>query len=269
MNKTTTFLAFALAALTLLPSMADAAGWQYPKAIAANDAAPVTAAPAAVIATTPFFNVTSEDVGRAVAEQIKSQGIETKTVRARLNPGTPLVLYSADHALRVNVQALQIDPATHRWQGQAVIVSGGRTETIKPVAGTYETIIQVPVLTRQLGTSDVIEASDLGSIDMPERQLHKDTVTDASSIIGKSPRRGISPDRPIRTAEIMEPVVIKKGQPVDMTFTTPYVHIRAQGEALEDGSVGALIRVKNNKSEKAVSARVVSAGHVETNTEAM
>jgi flagella basal body P-ring formation protein FlgA len=129
-------------------------------------------------------------------------------------------------------------------------------------------MISVPTVTRQLQRGDVIEASDLSTKRLPERVLRKDTVTEASMLIGQSPQRVISPDRPIRTSEIASPRLIKKGDAVEMTYTTPYMSIRTQGQALEDGSAGSLIRVKNAKSERAVSARVVGAGHVELNSEA-
>ncbi|MEJ0010239.1 MAG: flagellar basal body P-ring formation chaperone FlgA [Alphaproteobacteria bacterium] len=186
-------------------------------------------------------------------------------MKATLLPGSPSTLYSADHALSVSIQALQIDKDAHRWQGQAYIVSGGKTEAVKPVAGYYEAMLSVPVLIRQVGSTDVIAQGDIEMKSMPERQIRKDTVTDEAQLIGKSPRRTISAERPIRAEEIAMPLVVKKGQTVELTYTTPYVHIRTEAEALEDGAVGATIRVKNTKSGKAVSSRVVDTGHVEAN----
>lgn len=123
----------------------------------------------------------------------------------------------------------------------------------------------MPVLTRQLRTGDIIEASDLTSKTIAARQLRKDTITETRFLIGQSPVRAISPGRPMRSGEVTQPTVVKKGDLVQMNYTTPYMSIRTTGEALENGANGALIRVKNSKTEKAISARVVSAGTVEVN----
>lgn len=137
---------------------------------------------------------------------------------------------------------------------------------MKPVSGNYTPLVDVPVLTRQLGKNDVIEAKDLSSKAVPERFMRKDTVTDAKQLIGQSPRTIISADRPIRQGEVSSPILIKKGESVQLTYTNPYMSLKATGIALQDGAQGDMIRVKNDKSEKAVSGRVAASGRVEVNT---
>lgn len=260
MTKTTHILLTALVTL-IFSGVAHAANWQTPSGIkiAASDS---------TISTMPqkFFQVTNDDVAAAVAKQMQDEGFR-QSVTATVNPGIGPVIHSADHPLKLAIHGLQVDPDAKLWQAQAYVISGNTTETVKPVAGRFDATMQVPVLTRQLQSGDVIEKTDLELRPVPERQLRKDTVTDMSSLLGQSPRRIISPNRPIRLSEVSQPVVIKKGQAVEMLYTTPYMHIRATGEALENGATGALIRVKNSKSEKAVSGRVVSAGVVELNNE--
>ncbi len=148
-------------------------------------------------------------------------------------------------------------------------MSAGKTEIVKPIAGFYGAMIDVPVLTRQLAQHDVIEEKDIAIRSFPERQLRKDTVTDSKDLIGKSPRSAISPDRSIRMSEIAMPIVIKRGEPVEMTYDTQYMHIKATGVALEDGAKGSLIRIKNDKSEKAVTGRVEGPGHVQVNADTL
>ena len=255
---------FSFALLLASPAMA---AWQTPAqavqmaALAGNEAAPTSMAPA----TPEFFQVTGDDIGNAVAAEMQKQGF-TKPVQATLTPAPAAAVFSADHPLTLVIQGLKIDPEAQLWQGQLHVMSNGATEAVKPVAGRYETIQRIPVLARQLRAGDIIDASDVVFKTLPERQLRKDTVTEATYLIGQSPVRSVSPGRPIRSSEISQPIVISKGQLVEMNYTTPYMSIRTSGEALENGSAGSLIRVKNVKTEKAISARVISAGKVEANT---
>lgn len=262
MSKTTHFILTSLVVL-LLGSVAHANGWQAPVAMA--QVAPIT-----TITTTSqpdFYQVSSADVASAVTDAIRQQ-TQKDNLTATVNAGTPAVLHSANHPIRVAIHALQVNADAKLWQAQAYILNAQGTETVKPIAGRFDTTLQVPVLIRQLRAGDVIAANDLEMRTLPERQLRKDTVTDMSTLIGQSPRRIVSPGRPLRIAEISAPTVIKKGQMVEMRYTTPYMSIRATGEALEDGAQGSMIRLKNTKSQKAVSGRVASNGLVELNSEA-
>lgn len=258
-------LSFLLAAAALLLATPAFAVWQTPGQATAELAQATPQAPG--LTTTvrePFYRISAEDVGKAVAEQLRLQAV-APLAQATLTAGSPQVLYTADHPLQVVIHALQIDPTTKRWQAQAYVMAAGKTETVQPVSGTYDALVNVPVLTRQLGQTDVIAASDLTFKPMPERQLRKDTITNTEMLIGKSPRALISAQRPIREAEIAMPLVIKKGDTVELSYSTKYMSIKTTGIALENGSVGESIRIKNEKSEKAVSGRVVAAGRVEVN----
>ena len=263
---------FAAYLLTALPAnMAMADGWQNPTQVAALSDSTTPQATSITVTTGPaqqqFFQITNDDIASAVSAELVSQGIE-KQAKATLNPTGSPIFYSANHPLKLALHALQVDPGTHQWQAQAYVLANNQTETMRPVSGHYEATVSVPVLIRQVGKTDVIAATDLTTRDMPERQLRKDTVTDADQLIGKSPHATISADRPIRATEISMPIVIRKGDHVELTYTSQYLSIKTTGIALEDGEQGGTIRVKNEKSEKAVSGKAVAAGTVEVNTDA-
>jgi flagellar basal body P-ring formation protein FlgA len=214
-----------------------------------------------------YFSITTDDVSRAVAEQLALQAVEQKA-DVSVAAGIPKIIHSADHPLKLVVHALQIDTQSRRWQAQANILAAGKTVTVKPVSGTYMGMMDVPTVTRQLGRNDVIEASDITMKAFPQAQLRKETITDASKLIGLSPRNMISANRPIRQSEVNSPVVVKKGDAVQMTYTNAYMSIKTTGVALQDGAKGDMIRVKNDKSEKAISGRIQNAGHIEVNDSA-
>ncbi len=267
-KKAVVFTAYLLAALPY--NMAMAANWQTPAQVAAlNTGATPPQATSITITTVPvaerkYFQVTYQDVAKEVARQLEAKGVE-KQARATTNPANSNVLHAADHPLKLAVHGLQIDPATRQWQAQAYIVSNGETELVRPIAGHYEGMVSVPVLSHQLRRANVIEASDITMRTIPSRQLRKDTITRAEDLIGKSPRGTISGDRPVRASEITAPILVHRGDPVELTYTTPYMNIATTGTALEDGELGGLVRIKNTKSERAVTGRVVASGRVEAN----
>ena len=261
---------FAAYLLTALPAnMAMAQTWQTPSQVAALSDGVSQQNTSITVTTQPvqqFYQITNDDVAAEVASELVAQGVE-KQVKATLNPTGSTTVYAANHPLKLALHALQVDPGTRQWQAQAYILANNQTETVRPVSGHYDATVNVPVLLRQIGKTDVIAESDLTSREMPVRQLRKDTITDPAQLIGKSPHSDISAARPIRVSEVSMPVVIKKGDHVELSYTSAYLTIRTTGIALEDGEQGGMIRVKNEKSEKAVSGKAVAAGQVEVNTE--
>lgn len=252
----------ALTALSLITVTSAHAAWEAPAVPTATMAAENALPQPGITATvSQFYKITSQDVGAAVAEQLQAQGIETKA-EALLGPGTPGVLYTSDHPIKVSLHALQVDTKSKRWQGEVYFLGNGKTESVRPIAGTYSTLVDVPVVTRQLSKMDVIEDKDIAMISVAEPKLRKDTITDPKQLIGLSPRNGISANRPIHANEVSAPVVIKRGDIVEMSYNTPYIHIKTSGIALEDGTKGGPIRVKNQKSQLAVSAKVDGVGRV-------
>lgn len=270
-KKAVTFAAYLLIALPA--NVAMASGWQTPAQVAALNAPSASQQGTSITVTTAavqrpgYFQVTYDDVADEVARQLTSQGVE-KQARATTMPANSPVLYTADHPLKLVLQALQVNPEKRQWQAQAHLIAAGRTEAVKPVSGHYEGVVSVPVLSRQLRGGDIIEPADLGTRDIASRNVRKDTILDPAQLIGKSPRGTISGDRPIRQSEISAPVLIKKGELVEISYTTPHMFIRTTGVALEDGEEGGSIRIKNDKSARTVSGRVISAGKVEANLQA-
>lgn len=264
---------FAAYLLIALPAnIAIAAQWQTPAQVAALNAGLSAPQATSITVTTAtiqpnaYFQVTYDDVADEVAKQLVAQGVE-KQAKATTLPANSPVIYSADHPLKLVLHGLQVDPDSRRWQAQAHVMGEGRTETVKPVSGHYDGVVSVPVLTRQLRAGDLIEEADLATRDIPSRNVRKDTIIHTADLLGKSPRSTISGQRPIRLSEISAPVLIKKGEPVELTYTTPFMFIKTTGIALEDGEQGGSVRVKNEKTEKSITGRVVAAGKVEANME--
>jgi len=211
-----------------------------------------------------YFSITMQDVERKVAEAMVEESL-AEQVEANVMPsGTP-VLYKADHPIELVINSLQVNPDAKRWQAQAYVIANGKTETVKPISGRYDELVSVPMLTRQIGSKDVIEMTDLELRTVPSRKLRKDTITDVDQLIGKSARRMISADRMVRSPEVVDAITVEKDRQVEMVYSTPNMSIRTMGKALENGATGELIRVMNNDTQRTVSARIIDGSRVEVN----
>ena len=89
-------------------------------------------------------------------------------------------------------------------------------------------------------------------------------ITDINSLVGMTAKRNLSPGRPITTAMLQMPVLVKRDQPVMMMSQSDNILIQTQGTALKDGRKGEAIRVRNDSSQRIVTATVTDAGVVKT-----
>ena len=248
------FLGFFLVIIAF-PTIAFANAWQSSYQYAATESyAPQT----------QRHIIAAADVEASIREALILRGIADSLNVTMRTPNNP-VLYSAKTPLRVAIHSLKLNDSAKGWQAQAYILSANRTLSVIPVSGRFERMAHVPVLRNYIAEGDIIRESDITMRELAESQIRRGTVKSKSALIGKAPRRGISADRPIRISEVAAPRLVKKGNSITMHFTTPYMTIRGTGKALEHGSMGDVIRVRNMEGERDVVARITGHNTVEVN----
>ncbi len=207
------------------------------------------------------FRITTTDVEAKVAEELAQLGAGEK-VDTMLIGHNNNVVYRSGKPVSFEIAALDYEATSSRWQADVNVMYGDALIESIAVSGRYDELIEVPVLVSRLHASDVIEEADIDWVEFPLDRLRKDTITDPSRLYGKAPRRTISPNRPIRSAEVTTPRVMERGDLVQMEYHTPYMTIRTMGEVLDEAGKGELVRVRNTDSHVIVQAEVISANEV-------
>lgn len=88
-------------------------------------------------------------------------------------------------------------------------------------------------------------------------------VKDVSEVLGLVPHRTISAGTPISINYFQQPVAVASNQPVRIIIHYKGIEASAKGIALTRGRIGEVIRVKNESSQKIISAKVIDAQTVE------
>lgn len=133
------------------------------------------------------------------------------------------------------------------------------------VEGRYDILIEVPSLARRLYRGDMIKNDDLEWIAITERKAKPGTIISKNDLIGRILNRRISAGRPMRDRDISMPHIIDKGNLVQMIYRKDNMELKTNGRALDDGSIGQVIRIKNEKSGSIIQARVEPSGNVLVN----
>jgi flagellar basal body P-ring formation protein FlgA len=90
-----------------------------------------------------------------------------------------------------------------------------------------------------------------------------DPIGAPGDAVGQSSRRSLRAGEVLRAGQLAAPLLVKRGEAVVMLARHAGIEVSTAGEALDAGSRGALVRVRNAASGQVVRMRVAGAGTVE------
>ena len=131
-----------------------------------------------------------------------------------------------------------------------------------PLSGRVETTLELPVATTRLPPGEVIGAADLRMARVRASLVTGEVARRPEDAIGLQLRDQVAAGQPLPRAELMPPVLVKKGARVVMLLDSPGIALTAEGRALEAGGANDRIRVQNPISRAVVEAEVLADGRV-------
>jgi flagella basal body P-ring formation protein FlgA len=118
----------------------------------------------------------------------------------------------------------------------------------------------VVVISRAVSPGTLLTSDNLHVVKMDKKRLRSSTFADIKDVAGARIKRRVSAGRPVDPNNLC---YVCKGDRVTISAGTSRMRVKTSGVALEDGSMGETIQVKNRRSNKKIYARVASTGQVE------
>lgn len=162
---------------------------------------------------------------------------------------------------RIAIENLQVDPPSGRFNADLHVAGDDGADPVH-VAGRLVNVIQIPTLARPMVPGEVIGAGDVAWISVDVGRLPAGQVMDARDLVGRTPRRPVRAQEPLRPVDLEIPVLVHRNDSVLIVLQAPGMTLTAQGKALEDGGRGEMIRVVNIQSNRTIDATVVAVGQV-------
>lgn len=122
---------------------------------------------------------------------------------------------------------------------------------------------QVVVTSRSLAAKQQITEADLHLENLDTSKIAAGYLTDVKKAVGLVVKRALPGGTPLSAIMLDKPVIIKRMTMINIISNVGGVEVRMEGQALQDGKEGQIIRVKNIKSDKMLNAKVVDASTVE------
>ncbi len=118
--------------------------------------------------------------------------------------------------------------------------------------------VQVPVLSEKVMPGKSIQSQQVTFVKMKDIDLPTDVLLDASDLYGAQVKQIIQISQPIHRSMLNLPIIVKRGDRLEVIFKKKGISLVIQGEAMTQARKGDRIQIKNISSQKTISAKVIS-----------
>jgi flagellar basal body P-ring formation protein FlgA len=145
-----------------------------------------------------------------------------------------------------------------QWVARCVDREGAALEL--PIAMNLRALPMAVAVVRTMQRDELITARDVELRPVP---IDDDAIAyyqDVADVIGMASRRSISSGRLLQAVDIAPPVVIRRGDLVEIQVVAEDVMVSVMGRAMEDGGDGDLIQLEQSDTRKRLIASVAGPG---------
>lgn len=206
--------------------------------------------------------INAEDIISALRDEIKARG-NAETIDLELSNRNLLIHIDSSQPPTLEVVHLSTEVSRGKFSAIISVPAGDPQARRVSVVGRIFSVVEVPVPSRALRPGSVIQTSDIVWKRVRADHVQNDAVTDPDEFVGREPKRPLSANRLVRRSDLRTPVTVSKGMIVTMIFSTPAMMLTASGRALEAGSTGDFIMVRNTQTNATVDARILGPNRVE------
>jgi flagella basal body P-ring formation protein FlgA len=175
---------------------------------------------------------------------------------------TQTILVPVGTLPRLLVRDLYYDRQSQRFTANLSVPQESGDAARVTISGRLTPTLQIPVLNRSVGRGETIAASDIAYVKLPEADLRAAVLKDPGLIVGMTARQMLRPNQPLSSNELQKPLSVTSGALVTMTLTHGAMTLTAQGRALDQGSLGDVIRVTNTHSNQTIEATIIGPNQV-------
>lgn len=121
----------------------------------------------------------------------------------------------------------------------------------------------VVVAARLLNANQTIGLEDVRLEKMDITKVGRYYFTDTGKVIGMVLKRVVNPGTMINALMVGKPIIVERMAMVHIVSVNGEIQVKTEGQALQSGREGDFIRVKNIRSNKVVSGKVIDSVTVE------
>ncbi len=133
------------------------------------------------------------------------------------------------------------------------------------VNGMYQGMVNMPVLAVRKQRGEEITESDITHELVAQNEVGNRAVYSSGDLVGMVAKGRLNMGRMMNVGDVERKRIVEKGSMISVTYNSHLIEVKITGKALEDGAVGDVIRVRNNKSGVIIQAEVMKNGETRVN----
>ena len=205
--------------------------------------------------------VFQDDIKTALLEGLKEKGVGDE-IELSINVRTQTIHLPTDIEPTIGLDHLLYNPKSGRFVATVSAPADDPAAKRHRVTGRVHTMISIPVVGKRLRRGDIVKKHHVTWTSVRESSLRRDTILHEEDLVGMAAKRILKEHYPIRLSYVQRPVLVRKNGLVTIHLASRSMTLTAQGQAMQDGSKGEIVQVKNIQSKKVIEAVVTHAGKV-------
>jgi flagellar basal body P-ring formation protein FlgA len=153
-----------------------------------------------------------------------------------------------DDADAVQISDFWFDKPTSQFIANVAMSDG----SIQRASGLAIVMVSIPVPTRRLMPGELISKSDVTMASLPQGRVGAFAITDEGDLLGMEVKRMLAQGRPIAHQSITAPIVIERGDKVEIKYSNDLMSLTAPGRATNSAALGEQVKVINLISNSSV-----------------
>ena len=130
------------------------------------------------------------------------------------------------------------------------------------LSGQAMAMVDAVELTQPLNAGTILTAGTLHATRIPAGSLHGAPALSEDAVLGLALRRNLGAGQKLVMGDLAHPILVARNATVRMVLSAGAIALSAEGIALEEGAMGAHIRVQNPSSHAIVLAEITGADDV-------
>lgn len=197
---------------------------------------------------------TGGQIDTAAAHRGPRVSIETASLDPRLT------MPSCNKQLAVELNGNRAIPAYGRVSVK--VSCQGERPWAKYLSATIRLFDEVVTLRHAVTRGEVLSADDLLLRELDISQERREPIRDPQLALGKTVKQSLQSGGVLSEELLLDPVIVSRGDLVEIVARSGGITISQRGIALQSGTEGAAIDIKNSSSDVTVQAQIVAPGKV-------
>ena len=130
------------------------------------------------------------------------------------------------------------------------------------LAGAVAQMVDAAVLTQKLRGGSVLTEDDVRATRLPAASLRGEIALSRNAVLGLALRRDLPAGKPLVPGDLTRPILVARNAAIRMELDAGAIALSAEGVALEEGAMGAHIRVQNPSSHAVMLGEITGADQV-------